>query len=479
MSAVYEYLSDGGLVSVDAPQELTLSGYQKRAARFAIAQQRGMLALDPGLGKTVCVLAAFRTLQRHGMAHRMLVVAPLRPAQIVWRQEIAKWAPFAHLSSRLLHGRKKAEAAAAGADIDVVNYEGLKWLVGHHGICPYDVIVFDESTLLKNPQSKRGKLIRPWAFAAPYVWELTGTPTPRSYEDLWAQMFLLDGGQALGRYITHFRDRYFYPKRKRGHVVYEYGLKDGAGELIEQAVAPLILRMSAEDYLDLPDFIFRNIEVQLPAKAMKQYRSMERDMFAELDDGESVAMSASSAYGRCRQIIGGGLYKDERERDEYHLIHNAKTDALKELLESLQGEPVLIAIQFRHEIERVAQATEAVTGEEPPVVASGSKVDIEALEQQWNRGEIPAVIVNPASLSHGANLQDAGIGVVWYSMTDNLEHYDQLNRRLRRRGRAKPVFVWHLIAQQTLDLAVADRNDEKSGRQQSLLDALHSYRHTV
>ncbi|OHV12150.1 DEAD/DEAH box helicase [Kushneria phosphatilytica] len=461
-------------------QTLELEDYQKKAARFVIQIRRCMLALCPGLGKTVSVLAAFRTLRKHGMASKMLVVAPLNPAKMVWRQEASKWEPFADMDVRLLHGSGREAAAHSDADIHVINYESLNWLYDQFDECPYDVIVLDESTYFKSPQSKRRKAILPWTWAVPYVVELTGTPSPRSLEDLWAQIHILDGGRALGRYVTHFRDRYCYPKHKRGHVVYEWGFKEGAEESIHAAVAPRVLRMSAEDYLDLPDYVFRDIDVELPPKAMRQYRSMEKEMFAELDNGdESIALSAGSARGRCHQMVGGGLYKDDREGEDYWHLHNAKTDALKVLLESLQGQPVIIAIQFRHERERVAQAVKSITGKEPPAVVSGSTVDTAVLQEEWNAGQHPAVIVHPASLSHGANLQNAGVGIVWYSMTDNLEHYDQLNRRLRRRGRTSPVMVWHIKAVNTVDEAIISRGGEKSQTQQTLLDALHSYRHDV
>lgn len=462
-------------------QPLELAGYQKRAAKFVLTNHRCMLALDPGLGKTAATLAAFLALHKRAMAKRLLVIAPLNPAKMVWRQEVTKWQPFAHLSVSLIVGtaKQREQAVAANTDIDVINYENVEWLIRTHGHCPYDMIVLDESTLIKSPSSKRRRALLPWTNQAQWLVELTGTPTPRSLEDLWAQMHTLDGGRALGEYVTHFRAKYFDPVIKSGHQVHRWAVKPGCDVLIHEAVQHLILRMDAEEYLELPPYVFRDIDVELPPKARKQYQSMEREMFAELDQGESIAMDPASARNRCHQMVGGGLYQDDRQRDEYWHLHDAKTDALKDLLESLQGEPVLVAIQFRHELERVSRACEQATGVKPPAVVGRSKVQVEQLQDEWNMGLHPVVIVHPASLSHGANLQDAGIGVCWYSMTDNLEHYDQLNRRLRRRNRVKPVFVWHIRAVKTVDEAIIARGGEKALEQAGLLSFLLAYRRRV
>lgn len=468
-------------------KDFTPHGYQKRAAKFIVQKRRCMAAMDPGLGKTSATLLAMLVLMKHGHVKKTLVVAPLRPAQMVWAQEAAKWNQFAHLRVTLLHGPKKLERLQSDADVYVVNVEGLQWLIEHAPDCPFDMIVADESSLFKSPSSKRAKALAKWAKAVPYFVELTGTPTPKSLEDLWMQMYLLDYGKALGRFITHYRGDYFYPARARGHVVYEWGLKDGADELIYEAVSHQVLRMSAEEYLDLPDILYHDIPVALPAKVMDQYRALERDMFAELDEGqELLAMSAASARQQCHQFVGGAVYHEE-DKTQWHTVHDAKEKALSELLESLQGAPVIVAIGFRHEMERVSKAIKKVTGVMPPAIVGGGKADVDVLQDEWNRGEHPAVVVHPASLSHGANLQEAGKGIVWFTLTDNFEHYEQLNRRLHRQGRGEPVHIWHLMAegpkgQRTVDWAIRKASSEggtKDGQQKRLLDALLQYRNSV
>ncbi|TDX21643.1 SNF2 domain-containing protein [Modicisalibacter xianhensis] len=469
--------------------DFTPHAYQKRAAKFIVRRKRCMLALSPGLGKTSSTLLAEAVLRKHGHVRKTLVIAPLRPAQMVWAQEARKWKQFEHLKITLLHGPKKAERLREEADIYVVNVEGLQWLIKEAGdTCPFDMIVLDESTLLKSPSSKRAKALRPWARQVEYFVELTGTPTPHSLEDLFGQIYLLDGGESLGKYITHFRSRYFRPVSQRGHVVYKWGLLPGADELIYERISHLCLRMSAEEYLDLPDILYHDVTVRLTSKVMKQYKSLEREMFAELDEGltgesatQLLAMSAASARQQCHQFTGGAVYHEE-DKSQWHVVHDEKEKALVELLESLQGAPVLVAIQFRHELPRVKAAIKKVTGIDPPAIVGGQKLDLDQLQGDWNCGRHPALIVHPASLSHGANLQGAGIGVIWYSLSDNFEHYEQLNRRLHRQGRKEPVHIWHLIAENTVDKAIraaSAEGGEKDSQQSRLLSALLKYRDSV
>ena len=458
--------------ATSAAPDVTLHPYQVAGVRVMVSQPAAGLFMDPGLGKTLTTLAAFDVLRTHGTVRTLLVVAPLRPAYEVWQPEIAKWGfPF---TSAILHGAKKSKLLDAHArkpfDVLIVNYEGLGWLFSElsRRRLRLDAVVFDESSMLRNTATKRFKLVRSQlnTFKRRYI--LTGTPTPKGLENLFGQVYVLDGGQALGRYVTHFRREYMdqdpytpFPK---------FTLKPGAADKIYERVAPLVYRAD-ESVLELPKKVDVTREVLLPKGARLAYDDVERDLITRLDDQVIYASNAGVATGKLRQIANGGVYLNSGEK-EWKKIHDAKTEHVLELLEELEGKPTLVAYEFHHDLERL----QAALGADVPWVGGGvSPKRVTELAAAWNRSELPVMLVQPASVAFGLNLQAGGRALIWHSLTWNYEHYDQLIRRIYRQGQKHRVFNYHLVAKDTVDEAILTAMGARGKGQQALFAALLAY----
>lgn len=446
--------------------------YQVRAIQMLLGQQSAGLFLDPGLGKTSTILATFKILKSKGYVSKLLIVAPLRPVYKVWPDEIKKWTNFNELTYTILHGPEKILNLRKDVDIYIINPEGLLWLFDITTPRPqFDALCVDESTKFKNSQSKRFKLLRPLLDQFKRRWILTGTPNPNGLEDLFSQVYILDLGRALGRYITHFRSRYF---QRSGYNLYEWTQAPGAFEDVVEKISPLILQLSAEDYLDMPELVYQNIEVKLPEAAMSKYLDVEDAFFAELEDGNIVAANAAAAGVKCRQIANGAVYgEDTGDRVRvWYPIHDEKLDALESLLEELGGKPVIILYEFDHDKQRILERFGDI-----PVLGDLSPKKFEVAVDKFNRGEIPTVLGHPGSMAHGLNLQDVCHHVIWFGITWNLEYYDQAIARVYRQGQKNShVFVYHIVAKDTLDERVLTRLNQKDRDQQSLLAAISSYR---
>lgn len=452
--------------------------YQKAAVRFCVQQGAAGLFLDPGLGKTSIMLATFKVLKKQGHAKRMLVIAPLRPAYSVWPGEIARWADFTGLKWSLLHGPGKDERVHDGADIHIINPEGLSWLFGTYGKqgpvlrrtgndpWPWDMLVVDESTRFKHTNTARFKTLRPYLrhFRRRYI--LTGSPAPNGLMDLFGQVFILDQGAALGSYITHYRQSYFTPT---GYGGYEWRLIPGAEKQIYAKLQPLVMRLSAEDYLNLPPLIFNTVHVSLPQKARQVYSQMEEELFTILDGESITAANAAAATTKCRQVANGGLYHEGGEK--WTDIHEAKVEAVSEIVESLQGKPVLIAYEYAHDLSRLQRAFPGA----PHIGGGVAASRFAAIEQAWNAGEIPVLLAQPQSVAHGLNLQGTAATVIWHSLTWNLEDYEQFIRRVWRQGQKEKVIVHHVVARETIDEAVMLALTNKDRTQKALLGALSTY----
>lgn len=465
--------------------------YQLTAISFLLKNKVGGLFLDPGLGKTSTSLATLKILINAGLTKGVLMIAPLRVCYSVWPGEIQKWKNFNSISHTILHDKTKKTLWGDQKDIYVINPEGLPWLMDEllSGLqlgrqCPFDTLWIDESTKFKSHDTKtRFKIIKDMIplFKRRYI--MTGTPAPRSLLDLWSQIYILDEGQSLTKNFYHFRNRYFHTNDWNK---YSFIINDGAADKIHQAVSPLILEMKAEDYLDMPELIFNNIMVQLPSKALKQYKKMEQEFFLELDGGEVTAEAAAQASLKCHQIANGCVYEDIPEnlpeeqlasfkRNRKTLfIHKAKIEALKDLIDELNGKPLLIGYQFRHDL----QSIQKLLGKDVPHIGSGvSNSKMKQIEEDWNAGKLPILVGHPGSMGHGLNLQSAGNDVCWFSLTWNLEDYEQFYRRVYRQGvKGNSVRVHHLIAQNTLDEAMIERLGEKAKNQEDLRKALRMYR---
>lgn len=439
--------------------------YQLKAVRHLLERGGAGLFLDPGLGKTSSTLAALLVLKHHHETPA-LVLAPLRVAQLVWPAEARKWTDFHELKVVVLHGPRKKDLIHEPADIYVLNYEGLDWFLEADGIEATGVktLIVDESTRLKNSQSKRFKALRKHLNKFRRRWILTGTPQPNGLEDLWAQIFLLDGGLALGRYITHFREMFFDPPTYGG---FDWKPKPGAADEIYTRIRPYALRMSAEDYLEMPELVYNNIAVELPKDARAIYNMMYEQFIILLNAETIMAANAAVAGNKCLQICNGALYTHLIEQNDYEELHTAKLDALEDLVNELSGKPVLIFYQYNHDLARIKTRL----GGAGACLATGGATAVQA----FNAGAVPWLLAHPASAGHGLNLQETSNHVIWFGLPWSLELYDQAVRRVYRQGNPNThVFVHNIIAQDSIDEKVMRVLAGKDKSQKALFAALVS-----
>lgn len=391
---------------------------------------------------------------------RVLVIAPLRVAQTVWATEAAKWDHLRHLRvSRVLGSKEERRAALrAVADVYVVNRENVAWLVSAcKGGWPFDMVVIDELSSFKNRASGRFKALRRVLPRVRRLVGLTGTPAPNGLMDLWSQIYLLDQGERLGRTLTAYRDAFFTPGKRNGHIVYQWVPKPWAEEEIYRRLEGLCVSMKAAKHLSMPECVHHTVPVLLEEHAMALYRQMEREQVIRLKDQQITAANAAAAAGKLTQMTGGAVYD---EQGGAQTVSTAKLDALCEIIESAQGKPVLVFYQYRHELPRLLEqlkGAQALTG----------PADVE----RWNRGEIPVLLAHPASAGHGLNLQQGGHIMVWYTLTWNLEHYQQAVGRLHRQGQRETVIVHHLVAQGTIDERIMRVLCGKASIQDAVMEA--------
>ena len=437
-----------------------LHDYQRQAVEFIREKRRCALFLDLGLGKTVSTLTALTDLIDGCTVAKVLVIAPLRVANSVWHKEAANWEHLRHLSFSICTGpeRQRLSALHKNADVYVINRENIPWLVAHYGKkWPFDCIVIDESSSFKNPSAKRWRALKRILPETEYMVLLTGTPSPNSLLDLWPQMYLIDFGQALGRTATAYKQRFF----ESDYMGYKYTPRDGSAEKIQSLIKPHCLSMSADDYLQLPERIDIIEPVQLPARTLSAYREFENTLLAELDTGEEIeAISAAALANKLLQWSNGTVYTDDK--GNWAEIHSAKLDALAELIEQNPGENMLIAYNYKADLQRLQERfPEAVVLDKDPVTID-----------RWNAGDIPLLLAHPASAGHGLNLQRGGSICVWFGLNWSLELYQQFNARLYRQGQTKPVRIIHLVAENCIDERVVKVLGEKDAVQASLLKAL-------
>ena len=455
--------------------------YARRAVKFLLEHAAAGLLLDPGLGKTSITLAAFKILKREGLASRMLVVAPRRVCHLVWPKEVAKWLDFNELKIVVLHGAKKEQRLDEDADIYVINPEGLKWLLetgkkrlSRLGI---DTLCIDESSKFKRSDTQRFKTLRPFLPKFRRRWILTGSPAPNGLLDLFGQVYILDLGNALGEFVTHYRANYFSPT---GFGGFTYKIDEGGEKTIYKKLKNLCLRMDAEDYLELPQVIPNKIEVELPEEARRVYDELEDEMYTVLqNEAEIVAVSAGVLTTKLSQVANGGLYYGEGDvgekvRRRTQVLHEEKSEALADLVEELNGQPLLVAYEYGHDLERLLKTF----GKSTPYIGGGvTDKQAAKIELAWNAGDIPLLLGQPAAMGHGLNFQEGNCAhVAWYSIIWDYELYDQFNRRVRRQGnKAKRVFLHHFVAKDTVDEVKLQTLGWKHRTQKKLLDALRTY----
>jgi len=434
--------------------------YQAYAIDRIMNQANVGLFLACGLGKTVVTLTAVdRLIHQLGIVKHVLIIAPKKVAEATWQAEAAKWDHLRGLTiaTALGSAREREAAIDARAEITIINRENVVWLVDHFGLCwPFDMVVVDESSSFKSPSAQRFKALKRMLPKIHSVVILTGTPAPNGIEDLWAQVYLLDRGERLGRYITHYRQRYF----DHNPWAHQYIPKPGAFEAVQKRISDICVSMKAEDWLQLPELVTHDMPVKLDPAAEKVYRRMEREAVMEIGEDEEIsATSAAALTGKLLQLCGGAVYD---ESGECHIVHGAKIEAFTELLESIH-EPVLVFYGYRHEVPRLESVLE---GKRWRLLETAA--DAEA----WNRGEVDVLLAHPASCAYGLNLQDGGRHVIWYTLTWSLELYQQANARLHRQGQTKPVIVHRLLVQGGVDEDVARALEGKDETQAALIEAL-------
>lgn len=440
--------------------------YQQYCAARIVADAAVGLFLDMGLGKTVITLDAINTLRYDRWAvQRVLIIAPKKVAEGTWTKEAQKWEHLRHLRISAVLGsqQKRLRALATPADIYVINRDNVAWLVDYFkNAWPFDMVVLDESSSFKNSQSKRFKALKLVRSRINRLVELTGTPASNGLIDLWAQIYLLDGGARLGRTLGQYRERFFDPDKRSRTQIFSYTPKDGSMGYIQQAIGDICVSMKAEDYLNLPDRMFDDVPVVLDDKARKAYRQLERDLLLELDEGQITAASAGVLTGKLLQLCNGAVYDSEKRP---LAIHNCKVEAFLEVLEQLNGQHCLVFYNFQHDRDRLLAALEPL-GLRVRVYQSAAD------EDAWNAGEIDVLLAHPASCAYGLNLQNGGHHIVWFGLTWSLEQYEQANKRLHRQGQRHPVIVHHLVVQGGMDEDVIESLRAKGDTQEALMDAL-------
>ena len=429
---------------------MKLHKYQLKAVEFIKKKKRVALLLSMGLGKTVSTLTAISDLNV-----RVLIVAPLRVANTVWKQEASKWEHLNHLDIGIATGTAAQRREAFSHDIVVINRENIAWMMAN--IDPkFDMLVVDESSSFKSAKSARFKALK--KLEVEYCVLLTGTVSPSGLMDLWSQYFLLDRGHRLGRTITAFRNRFF---RQGGFGGYQYEIRKGSADIIHNLVKDISLSMSAEDYLDMPDKINLTQAVELPEDVQEKYTTIQNEFVLAINDEEISILSAASLSNKLLQMGNGFIYTEEGE--SIHL-HDAKVDALSEIINDNTGDNILVFYNFK------ADLTLLQSKFKQGVVLDKKNKAID----EWNKGNIPLLFAQPASASMGINLQKGGNIIVWYGLTWNLEHYQQGNARLHRQGQDSSVTVMHLVVKGGIDEKIMLALNGKAKTQQDLLDYLKS-----
>nr|DAX60956.1 MAG TPA: Helicase of the snf2 rad54 family [Caudoviricetes sp.] len=442
--------------------------YQKHCIDKIIELDKVGLFLDMGLGKTVTTLTAIKELKYNRFqVRKVLIIAPKKVAEGTWTKEKDKWdhTQMLRVSPVLGSEKKRIKAINTPSDLYVINRENVVWLVDYYrNAWPFDMVVIDESSSFKNHSAKRFKALVQVMSKIKRLVELTGTPSPNGLNDLWSQIYLLDEGRRLGKRYGQFRERYFDPGRRGPQgCVYDYDPKDGAEQSILSAISDICISMKAEDYLQLPDMVIHEIPVSLDAKAEKAYKELERKMILELPENEEISVTSAAALSnKLLQLANGAVYDEEHKA---HEVHTSKLDAFLELVESLQGKPLLVFYNFQHDKERILK------------VLGTKKLRVKELktvqdEDDWNHQEIDILLTHPASSAYGLNLQQGGNHVCWFGLTWNYELYTQANKRLHRQGQTEKVIVHHLICSGTRDEDVMKALKKKEGVQDFVTESL-------
>ncbi|MBR1736609.1 MAG: DEAD/DEAH box helicase [Firmicutes bacterium] len=433
--------------------------YQRFAIKHIENNEAAALFLDMGLGKTVITLTALNDLIfDYFDVSKVLVIAPKRVAEDTWRKEIEKWEHLKGITYSVVLGSKvqREKALSKKAFLYIINRENVPWLIENYE-WDFDTVVIDELSSFKSNKALRFKALKKVRPKLNRIIGLTGTPAPNSLMDLWSEIYLLDMGERLGRYIGNFRDRFFLPDKRNQHIVYTYKPRENAEERIYELISDICVSMKALDHLQMPELVINKVEVEMSVFEKKMYDKFKADMVLQLNDSEIDAVNAAALSNKLLQMANGAVYDDDKVTAE---IHNRKLDALEDLIEAANGKPVLIAYWYKHDKTRIMNRFSAV------------EIDTSEDIDKWNNGEIPIAMIHPASAGHGLNLQQGGSTVIWFGLTWSLELYQQLNARLYRQGQKNTVVIHHIITKDTIDENVMLALENKNTGQNALIEAV-------
>ncbi len=453
------------------PAPYTPRKYQEKAIKFFIERPCGGLFLRPGRGKTGIVMAGTLILKSKKYVKATLVICPLRPAYLVWPKEGRKWKEFNKLSIGVLHGKDKDKVLDEKHDIYVVNFDGLPWLMSRLSemkAFPFDQLIVDESSKLRDMRTKRYQYVESMTPLFKRRWILTGSPRPKALLDLFGPVYIMDRGATFGRRYTAFRERYFFPT---GYGGYDWVLKPKAEKKIFDELAPRVLVLAEKDSdVGLPPVEFRDIEVELPPKAQAIYDQLETTFMVRFKEGRLSAANAAVLSMKVRQAASGAVYLDDKTVKQ---LHEAKLEALDDLIEEQEGQPLIVMYQFEHEVDLIRKFLKRP---DLPRLGGGAsaKKSIE-IEDAWNAGKLDLLLAHEQSMGHGLNLQEVEASMVWFSLTWSYENYDQTYQRIWRSGQKGKVVVHHILALNTLDTVLRKNVNFQEGEQNRLMDYLADY----
>ena len=441
--------------------------YQAYAIDYIETHPIAAVLLDMGLGKTSITLTAiFDLLFDSFEVHRVLVIAPLRVARDTWTAEVDKWDHLQNIICSVAVGTETERKAALmrQADIYIINRENVQWLVEESGIpFTFDMIVIDELSSFKNHNTKRFKALLKVRPKVSRIVGLTGTPASNGLMDLWAEFRILDMGQRLGRFITKYRTDYFMPDKRNGQIIYSYKPLPYAEDAIYRQISDITISMKSTDHLQMPELVSSEYIVRLSDSEQEDYEDLKRELVLTIPGGEITAANAASLSGKLSQLANGAIYDDSGDA---HNIHDRKLDALEDIIEAANGNPVLVAYWFKHDYDRISERLKKCH-------IPFSKLDTSDSIRRWNNGEIPVALIHPASAGHGLNLQSGGSTLVWFGLTWSLELYQQTVARLWRQGQtSKTVVVQHIITKGTIDERIMKALRSKERTQSALIDAV-------
>ena len=435
--------------------------YQSYATSFILKHPISAVLLEMGLGKSVISLTAINDLMLDYFdVSRTLVIAPLRVASATWPDEIKKWDHLKHLNYSVVIGSEKErlDALRKPAHIYLINRENVDWLITKSGISwKFDMVVIDELSSFKSHQAKRFKSLLKVRPKIKRIVGLTGTPSSNGLMDLWAEFRLLDMGERLGRYITHYRQNFFVPDKRNQHMIFSYRPRPGAEDAIYRLISDITISMKARDFLKMPKCIMNKVVVSLSEKEQKLYDSLEKDMVLSIGDDEIDAVTATALSNKLLQMANGAVYNNEKKSI---VIHDRKLDALEDLIEGANGKPVIVAYWFKHDLERIKARFDV-----REIKTAKDIVD-------WNEGKILVAVLHPASAGHGLNLQAGGSTIIWFGLTWSLELYQQTNARLYRQGQENTVVIHHIITKGTHDEDVTKALTLKEKIQDALINSV-------